>query len=157
MMSKIEKTAAKQIRAGNPAWRPGTSGNPDGRPKGARNRTTLAIETLLDGEADAITRKAIELAKDGDMAAIRICLDRLCPPRRDRHVSISMPVIDTAADAAKASSAILKAVSSGDLTPSEAVELGKPVDGFLKALEAREFEARLRRLEASVSDEPHWL
>jgi len=83
------------------------------------------------------------------MAAIRICLDRLCPPRRDRHVSFDMPAIDTAADAARASSAILAAVSDGDITPSEASELGKLFDGFVKALEASEIEERLRRLEAS--------
>jgi len=83
------------------------------------------------------------------MAAIRICLDRLCPPRRDRHVSISMPVIDTAADAAKASSAILAAVADGELTPSEASELGKLVESYVKTLEATEFEERLRRLETS--------
>ena len=141
-----EKTGKIQIGS---RFAPGRSGNPDGRPKGARNRTTLAIEALLDGEAEAITRKAIELAKDGDMAAIRICLDRLCPPRRDRHVSFSIPEIASAADAAKASSAILTAVSDGELTPSEAAELGKLVESYVKALEATEFEERLRRLEAT--------
>ena len=140
-----ENTVPKQLRP----FKPGQSGNPDGRPKGARNKTTLAIESLLDGEAEAITRKAIELAKDGDMAAIRICLDRLCPPRRDRHVSFSIPEIGSAADAAKASSAILTAVADGELTPSEAAELGKLVESYVKALEATEFEERLRRLETS--------
>ena len=148
-MAEIEKTCGKQAKAGNPAWKPGTSANPAGRPKGARNKTTLAIEALLDGEADAITRKAIELAKEGDMAAIRICLDRLCPPRRDRHVSFSIPVIGSAADAAKASSAILTAVADGELTPSEASELGKLVESYVKALEATEFEERLKRLESN--------
>src|SRR5215216_155339 len=84
-------------------WRPGQSGNPSGRPKGARNKTTVALETLLDGEAEAITRKAIELAKTGDMATIRLCLDRLIPPRRDRHVTFAVPKIATARDAASPS------------------------------------------------------
>ena len=52
----------------------GHSCNPNGKPKGARNKATLAAEALLDGEAEAITRKAIEKAKEGDMAAIRLCL-----------------------------------------------------------------------------------
>ena len=148
-MVEIEKTCGKQAKAGNPAWKPGTSANPAGRPKGARNKTTLAIEALLDGEADAITRKAVELAKAGDMTAIRICLDRLCPPRRDRHVTFAIPAIETAADTAKASSAILTAVADGDLTPSEAAELGKLIESYVKALEATEFEERLRRLEGA--------
>src|SRR6266568_771945 len=58
-----EKTAGKQRGR---SFRPGKSGNPAGRPRGARNKTTLAVEALLDGEAETITRKAIELAKTGD-------------------------------------------------------------------------------------------
>jgi hypothetical protein len=44
----------------------GQSGNPSGGPEGSRNATTLAVEKLLEGEADEIGRKAIELAKAGD-------------------------------------------------------------------------------------------
>src|SRR5215211_3534379 len=128
-------------------WRSGQSGNPSGRPKGARNKTTVALETLLDGEAEAITRKAIELAKTGEMAAIRLCLDRLIPPRRDRHVTFAVPKIATARDAATISAALLDAVAGGELTPSEAAELGKLVEAYVKALEATEFEERLSRLE----------
>jgi hypothetical protein len=51
-------------------FEPGKSGNPAGKLKGTRNKTTLAVEALLDGEAETITRKAIELAKDGDLAAL---------------------------------------------------------------------------------------
>src|SRR5215207_1838520 len=92
---EIENTGRKQSasprRPGNPAWEPGISGNPAGKPKGARNRTTLAMEALLDQDAEAIIKKAIELAKAGDMTAIRLCLDRLCPPRKDRHVTFELP------------------------------------------------------------------
>src|SRR5215216_2194924 len=97
---EIENTGPEQTRSrGNPAWQPGVSGNPDGRPKGARNKTTLAVEQLLDGEAEAITRKAIELAKQGDIQAIRICMDRLCPSRKDRPVTFALPKLESAADA----------------------------------------------------------
>jgi hypothetical protein len=65
-----EKTGEKQRNL--KPFRPGQSGNPDGRPKGSRNKATLAMEALLDGEAEAITRKAIEKALEGDMTAIRL-------------------------------------------------------------------------------------
>src|SRR5215475_9848913 len=65
-------------------FRPGVSGNPAGRPKGARNKSTLAAEALLDGEAEALTRKAVEMALGGDTVALRLCLERLVPPRKDR-------------------------------------------------------------------------
>src|SRR6266568_9655953 len=74
----------------------GKSGNPTGRPKGARNKATRAVEELLDGEAEALTRKAIDKALEGDMAALRICLDRLLPPRRDRLVNFELPTIESA-------------------------------------------------------------
>src|SRR5215204_7316148 len=83
-------------------FQPGQSGNPAGRPPGSRNKTTLAVDALLDGEAEALTRKAIELAKAGDMVALRLCLDRVCPPRKDRPVSFAMPELSTAEREARA-------------------------------------------------------
>src|SRR3954469_16604258 len=68
------------------AFQKGQSGNPSGKPKGTRHRVTMAAETLMEGEAEAITRKAIELAKEGDSPALRLCMDRIYPPRRDRPV-----------------------------------------------------------------------
>jgi Family of unknown function (DUF5681) len=65
-------------------FEPGKSGNPAGKLKGTRNKTTLAVMALLDGEAETITRKAIQLAKEGDLTALRLCLDRIAPPRKDR-------------------------------------------------------------------------
>ena len=61
-------------------FKSGQSGNPSGRPKGALNKATLATQALLDGEAEALTRKVVELAKEGNLAALRLCLERLLPP-----------------------------------------------------------------------------
>ena len=83
----LEKTDTKQ----GARFRKGQSGNPSGRPRGARNKTTLAVEALLDGEAEVLTRKAIERAKDGDSVALRLCLERILPPRKDRPVSFALP------------------------------------------------------------------
>ena len=107
------------------------------------------MEALLDGEADTITRKAVEMAKGGDMVAIRLCLERIVPARRDRPVSFALPKLETAGDAVKATAAIVEAVSLGDLTPSEAAELAKLVDGFRSALTTAELEERLAKLEAA--------
>ena len=130
-------------------FQPGQSGNPAGKPKGARNRTTLAIEALIDGAADDIANKAIELAKAGDATMIRALLDRAAPARRDRHVQFELPPMEKAADAAKAVAAIAQAVADGELTPSEASELSDFVENYAKALEISDLEARLQRLEAA--------
>src|SRR5918998_323093 len=102
--------------------RPFAQGN-GGRPRGSRNRARLALETLLEGEAEALTRKAVQLALGGDVMALRLCLDRILPPRKDRHVPFSLPPLETAADAVKATAALVEGVASGALTPSEAAEL----------------------------------
>ena len=128
-------------------FKPGTSGNPDGRPKGARNRATVVAERLLDGEANALTRRAIELAKEGDSTALRLCIERILPARKDRPVSFDMPRIETVADSVKAAAAIAIAVADGDLTPMEAAELSKVVGGYTRAVETADLNARLVRLE----------
>jgi hypothetical protein len=125
----------------------GQSGNPSGKPLGTRNKATRAMEALLDGESEAITRKAIELALSGAGPALRLCLERLLPVRRDRPVTFSLPVIDTASDAVIAAGALITAVAEGELTPIEAAELGKLIDAYVKALEASEFDRRLTELE----------
>ena len=126
----------------------GQSGNPSGRPKGARNQATRANEALRDGEAEALTRKAIEMALDGDGPALRLCLDRLCPPRKDRPVPFALPAIATATDAVKASAALVAAVAEGELTPSEAADFGKLVETVLRGIELTDVQDRLARLEA---------
>ena len=125
-----ENTGWKQ-RAGQ--VQRGQSGNPAGRPSGARNKATLAVEALLDGEAENITRKAIERALEGDTTALRLCMDRIAPARRDRHITFAVPLIDSAADAVKAQGAIIEAAAAGEITPSEASELAELVQGYVKA------------------------
>jgi hypothetical protein len=140
---------AGQKQAGR--FQKGKSGNPAGKPRGSRNRTTLAMEALLDGEADAIVRKAIEKAKEGDPVALRMCLERIVPPRKDRPVNFSLPPIKTAADAMAATGALVAAVANGDLTPSEAAELSKLVDGFVRSLEAIDLADRIAKLEKALT------
>lgn len=125
----------------------GQSGNPAGRPKGARNRTTLAMEALLQGEAEALTRKAVEMALEGDGAAMRLCLERLYPARKDNPVTFDLPPIDTTADLPKASAKLLEAVSTGEVTPAEAADIARAIDAHAKTIEVRDLQERIERLE----------
>ena len=126
--------------------RPFEPGNP-GRPKGSRNKATLAAEALLDGEAETLTRKAIDLANAGDTTALRMCIERILPARKDRPVPISLPPITNPADAVTVLAAITSAVSDGEIT-MEASELSKVVDSYTRAVETRDIVARLDRLAA---------
>ena len=110
--------------------------------------------TLSGGEAEAITRKAIEMAKAGDGAAVRLCLDRIAPARKDRPVPFTLPTLETAADAKNAAAAIVRAVADGDLTPSEAAELSKLLDNFIRIVEATDVQARLEAWKGRSANEP---
>jgi uncharacterized protein DUF5681 len=140
-----DDTTTQQPR-GRP-FEPGVSGNPKGRPKGSRNKTTMAVEALLDSEAEAITRKVIENALEGDKAAQRLCVERFLPARRDRPVEFELPKIKTVADALEASSAVLAACAEGTLSPSEATEIMALVTAHTRSLELTEIEARMTALE----------
>ena len=137
----------KQLHRGKP-FQKGQSGNPNGRPLGARNQRTLALEELMDGEIEAITRKAIEAAKAGDIAAIRLVMDRVLPPARSRPISIDLPVLTDAASVSSAQAEILKAVAIGDLRLDEAESLSGLLEARRKSLETVELEDRIKELEA---------
>jgi hypothetical protein len=132
-------------------FQPGQSGNPSGRPKGARHKTTLLAEKLMQDDAEAVVNSVLSAAKTGDMTAARIVLDRLYPARRDNPVTFTLPKIESASDAAGAIAAILSAVASGELTPGEAETVCKLVETHIKALEASEFERRLAALEGKMT------
>jgi hypothetical protein len=133
--------------------RPFAKGNP-GRRKGARHRATLAAEALLDGEAEALTRKAIELALADDTVALRLCLERILPPRRDRAMAFNLPPLKSGADTAAAMAVIMEAAAAGKILLTEAAEFAKLLETYMGALETTEFEQRLRFLEASNATKP---
>jgi Family of unknown function (DUF5681) len=125
----------------------GQSGNPAGRPRGCLDHVNRAAQVLLAGEGAALTRRAIELALDGDPATMRLCLERVLGPCRERAVEFVMPPIKSAADLATAMSAVAAATAQGTITPREAMQLGHVVEAYVRAVEATEFEQRLKALE----------
>jgi hypothetical protein len=139
-----ENSAKKQRGA---PFRKGQSGNPSGKPKGTRNRTTVLAEKLMqDGAADIVTA-VLAAARRGDMSAARLILDRISPVRRGRPVYVDLPPVRTASDVAEAMSALTRAIGSGDLTPDEAATVASVFEMRRKALETEEFELRLKALE----------
>lgn len=122
-------------------------GNP-GRPRGARHKATRAVEALLEGDGEALTRKAVELALEGDTTALRLCLERIVPPRKDAPVQFEVPEMSCARDAAEAAGAVLEAVAAGELTPIEGAHIMGLVETYRRTLETSELEARMADLEA---------
>src|SRR6266853_395500 len=89
-----------QIKRGNRGVRDrrgrfarGRSGNPAGRPRGCRDHVNRAARLLLAGEGEALTRKAVELALAGDPTALRLCLERIVGPYRERVVEFKSKIL----------------------------------------------------------------
>ena len=146
-MADAENAAGKQ--RGRP-FRKGRSGNPSGKAKGTRHKATMAVQALLEGEAEALTRKCVDLAKAGDTTALRLCMERLAPAMKSRAVHLSMPSIETAADVLKAQTAAIRAMASGEITPDEAATIAGVIETKRKAIETADLEQRLTAVEASL-------
>jgi hypothetical protein len=130
------------------------SGNPLGRRVGCRNKTTIAAAALLAGEAEALTRKAVELALVGDPTALRLCIERVLPQCRERTVKFALPPIESAADIAPAMKAVTSALAGSLITPGEAATIAAVVDTFVRAIETSDFERRLQLVEADHFNQP---
>ncbi len=131
-------------------FEPGQSGNPAGRPLGARNKRTVFVESMFEGEIDAVVRQTIEQAKEGSVGAIRIILDRLAPRPKDSSIAYRLPPLKTCEDSLAALASIAAAVGSGELTPSEAQALSQLVERHLRAIELATFENRLNKVEREL-------
>jgi hypothetical protein len=135
---KNGRNTAGQFSAGN-----------SGRPKGSRNKATLAIESLLHGQAETLAQRAVHKALEGDSVALRLCMERIAPAPKDQPVSFSLPKMKNALDASEAAGSVLTAVSEGKLTPIEATRVMGLIDSYRRTLELTEIEQRLQVLEAN--------
>ena len=118
------------------------------RPKGARNKSTVAAEALLDGESEALTRRCIDLAMEGDPTALRLCLSRILPVRREHTIELDLPTLEGSQDSLRAIGTVLEAVGAGMITPSEARDVASLVETYRRTFEVEELEHRIEALEA---------
>ena len=128
----------------------GKSGNLKGRPRGSRNASTMAAEMLLENQAAAITQKCVDMAMDGDPTALRLCVSRLIPIKRERTISLDLPALESSQDSLKAIGNVLEAVGEGQITPTEGQAVARLLEVHRAAFEIVELEIRLTALETQV-------
>ena len=126
--------------------RPFEPGNP-GRPAGSKNKTTQILQQLVEGQAEHLVQKAVKMAQAGDVACLRMVLDRLWPVRKGQPVQVLMPPINTSQDLLPAIASIWSAVAEGRLTPDEASALSIVIDRTIKAIELHDISKRITALE----------
>jgi len=138
----------------------GQSGNPAGRPIGARNKVNRDLprnvvhfeseEALVDGGGD-LTREVMAQAKSGTAAAMKVCFDRLLPMGRNRPMTITLPGVDTPDYIGAAVTVVLEELSEGELTMTEANSLIAFIDRTARLLAYRAELAERTEVEAQTA------
>ena len=134
-------TPLRKVR-GRP-FKPGNSG----RPPGSKNKITQIVEQLAEGHAEQLIQKVVELAEAGDVACLRMILDRLWPPQKGQPVNVNMPPINDSQDVPAAIVSIWTALREGHITPDEANALSGVVDRSIQAIELNDMMRRIENLE----------
>ena len=135
-----------------PRGRPFTPGNP-GRPPGSKNKTTRMLEQLIEGHAEEFVEKLKELALAGDVACLRIIIDRLIPLRKSQPINVGIPPINDSQDVLSVISSVWDAIRDGELTPEEATALCMVIDRTVRAIEVNDLSKRLDELESRIEAE----
>jgi len=127
-------------------FQPGKSGNPSGRPAGSRNKSNVVAAEFAK-EGSEIARVVIAKAKDGDMSAAALVLQRLSPPLRAAAEKIVFE-LNQQAPLTEQFKQIMAAVASGGIDP----DIGNMLINCLKTgadlIATEELEKRLAVLEA---------
>lgn len=126
-------------------WIPGTSGNPRGNPPGSGRLRQM--RELLEPRRAELVEKVIELALSGDVAALRICMDRLAPPARAESDPVEIPELAQASTMAERALAVVSAIGEGQVSPTAGLELLNAIAALARAIEVDELAGRVKALE----------
>ena len=144
MTNESENAGVKLIKG---RFRPGQSGNPHGKPPGTRHRATRMAEKLMEGAAESVVQSVVNAAQGGDMVAARLVLERICPLRRGRLITLPLPDVKTTSDVLIALGETVKAMSEGEITPDEASTIAGVIEIKRRAIETVDLEKRISALE----------
>ena len=125
-------------------FKPGQSGNPNGKPKGAKDKRT-ELRGLLQPHAKELVNKVVEKALEGDTTALRLCLDRLIPPYRAGNISVVLDEIE--GTLTEKGEKIISAMGSGQITPSDASSMLTALAAQSRIIEIDNLDQRVKTLE----------
>ena len=147
-MSVTDRGTSQAVAA---RGRPFEKGN-GGRKLGSKNRSSLVSAALLEGEVEDLVRKAVEMAKAGDVQMLKFLLSRMLP--RERPIKLDLPIMQYADDAVEALGSIAQAVSVGTISPGEGAALATLINSYARAIDIADLVARMDALDAKIKGEP---
>lgn len=146
-MNQLNKPVNTDKKQKNTKFSKGQSGNPNGRPKGSLNKSTIVARSMFESEIEEVSQKVIELAKSGDIQAIKIIIDRIIAPKKENSITFPFQDIINSTDLIQASNSIISSASNGHITISEAKDLVSLLDSMRRNIEIEDLEKRLEKLE----------
>jgi hypothetical protein len=150
-MSNDKESTGARKHGPNGRFLPGNKAG-RGRPKGSRNKTTLMVEALLEGQARELTQALIRRAKEGYGVALQLVFDRLAPVRRGRHIEVDLPPINTTADVILAQAAIIRSVAAGELSVEDGDCMVSLLEIRRRIVKEAEIRARLDSINNRFND-----
>lgn len=133
-------------------FRKGASGNPTGRKPGTRCRATVLAEQLIEGQAEEVVQKCLQMALEGDSTAMRLVMERLVPPRRERATPLRLPDLGDMENLPVATRTVLEQVAAGELTTGQAADVGRVLELHRRNVELVELERRVAALEGAARE-----
>jgi hypothetical protein len=133
-------------------FKPGKSGNPNGRPSGSRSKVLAALDALGEGEAEAIVMALVGKAKEGDAIAARTILDRVWPARKGARVRFDLPTVTSAEELPGAVAAVTRQVADGEISPDEGTAIVALLEAHRKAIETSDLATRVTALEGMMAN-----
>ena len=130
--------------------RPFEKGN-GGRKPGSQNRVTQVASALVEGQADKLVQKGVEMALAGDTQMLKFFLDRTLP--KEPPIQLELPPLRTASDAVEALALIAQAVAEGRISASQGAAVSSIADRFIRALEVAELSKRITDLEEGLKED----
>ena len=119
-----------------------------GRKKGSGQ--AAHYREMLEPYAEELIQRVVGLAKEGDMPALKLCLDRLCAPLRPTDRLITIENMEDAKELSDKGELILTTVANGEITPSEASNLMNAISSQARIIEVDELERRVAELEQGI-------
>jgi hypothetical protein len=133
--SLVKKAKDTKVGPGKPLFKKGEAPRSGGRPKGSRNKITVALEQIGEENAKDVYAKLVELALAGDVNACKIILDRVYPARRGLSFTLDFEEpLETAQDLNALSNHVVKMMTAGEISSEEALEIGKVIEQRLKVV-----------------------